>query len=128
MKTIVVLLVSLAFPLTLYGQDVGYLMKLTENKKCEVSSFRNHYTYEFRKFPDFKSAETYYKNFESSKRKDPSHRLLVSSVRKDQYFAVILVTQTYPNSCSSGQQFQLVELHTSNVSLADAKQKAGEMV
>lgn len=124
MKSLILFFLSMAFSVTLYGQEVGYLMKLTENKKCEINSFRNHYAYEFKKFPDFKSAESYYRNFESSRRKDPSHGVLFSSVQKDRYFAVILIAQTYPSSCSAGQQFQLVELHTSNVSLADAKQKA----
>lgn len=124
MKALILFFLLMAFSITLYGQEVGYLMYLQEDNKCEVGSFANYYAYEFKKFPDFKSAESYYYNFESSRRKDPSHRVRVSGVRKDQYFVVILVTQTYPNNCSSGQRFQKAELHTSNISLADAKQKA----
>ncbi|WP_375582718.1 hypothetical protein [Cyclobacterium xiamenense] len=106
------------------GQEVGYLMYVSENKPCETGSFRNHYAYEFRTFPDFATAKAYYENFESRNRTDPSHFFGVDDVRKGQYYAVILITQTFSNNCQSGQQFRKAELHTSTISIADAKQKA----
>jgi hypothetical protein len=124
MKLDIYIILSFGLFTTVNAQEVGYLMCLSENKSCEIGTFANHYAYEFSTFPAFETAKAYYENFEACNRTNPSNFLGVNSVRKGQYYAVILVTQTYINNCKSGQQFRKTELHTSNISVADAKQKA----
>ena len=105
-------------------QKVAYLMYLSEDKPCEFGSFKNQYSYDFKVFPNFQEAKSYYYGFENKNKKDSKDFFGVSPIREGEYYLLIESYITFPNNCKSNEKFRRLILGKSSISLADAKSKA----